>query len=344
MSPNPTTVIVVSAVLVSLATISVGLRFYVRKVRQTKLGLDDWSILVALAMSFTLTVPALFIDNIASALGALGGHTPRNPKTGLAIDNPATVNSGKVEYASYVIMSLTFGTIKISVVSFYRRIFVGEAFRRWSTFLLIFIGLWMLAFFISLTLWCGTHPAAGWTSYKEILKYCDNLADLELAFAVTDAMTDLAVILTPIPILWKLQLSTNRKIALTGIFLLGFLYVEWASGADLSLNLFLDLLRRQLSEWLSSLSISTILDTTLGYRDFLGLVTNVEIWSEVEVCIAVIAACLPTLRPLFSGSSPESIIGSIRSVISLSSLNRSRSAVPKQAGYTQTDEEDGIRL
>jgi cytochrome c biogenesis protein CcdA len=124
-------------------------------------------------------------------------------------------------------MSLTFGTIKISVVSFYRRIFPGqETFRRWSMFLLIVIGLWMLAFFISLTLWCGTHPAAGWTNYKEILKYCDNLADLELAFAVTDAMTDLLVILTSIPVLWKLQLSSDRKIALTGIFLLGFLYVE----------------------------------------------------------------------------------------------------------------------
>jgi hypothetical protein len=164
------------------------------------------------------------MHDIGSALGALGGHTPRNPKTGLGVTTKATVNSAKVEYASYIIMSLTFGTIKISVVSFYRRIFAGqETFRRWSMFLLVFIGLWMLAFFISLTLWCGTHPAAGWTNYKEILKYCDNLADLELAFAVTDAMTDLLVILTPIPVLWKLQLSADRKIALTGIFLLGFL-------------------------------------------------------------------------------------------------------------------------
>lgn len=161
---------------------------------------------------------------LGSAIGALGGHTPINPKTGLGVDNNDTTNSGRVEYASYVIMSLTFGLIKISVVSFYRRIFVGQGFRRWSTGLLIFIGLWMLAFFLSLVLWCGVHPAAGWTSYKDILRYCVNLADLELAFAVTDTITDLAVILTPIPILWTLQLSVNRKIALTGIFLLGFLY------------------------------------------------------------------------------------------------------------------------
>lgn len=160
-----------------------------------------------------------------SAIGALGGHTPINPKTGLGVDNNDTTTSAKIEYASYVIMSLTFGLIKISVVTFYRRIFISEGFRRWSAGLLAFIGLWTIAFFLSLVLWCGSHPAAGWTSPKDIVKYCDNLADLELAFAVTDAMTDLLVILTPIPMLWKLQLSIKRKIALTGIFLLGFLYV-----------------------------------------------------------------------------------------------------------------------
>lgn len=77
-----------------------------------------------------------------------------------------------------------------------------------------------------------------------------------------------------------------------------------------------------------------------------GLVTNVEIWSEVEVCVAVIAACLPTLRPLFAGSSPESIIGSIRSIFSLNSLNNSQhgNSRANQEGYVQTTEEDGFRL
>ncbi|PQE20897.1 MFS transporter FHS family L-fucose permease protein [Rutstroemia sp. NJR-2017a BBW] len=85
-------------------------------------------------------------------------------------------------------------------------------------------------------------------------------------------------------------------------------------------------------------------DTTLGYRDFLGLVTNVEIWSKVEVCIAVIAACLPTLRPLFAGGSPESVIGSRRSVLSLNSLDGSRSTVPKTnpAAHVQSDGENRI--
>jgi hypothetical protein len=60
MSPNPAQVIVVSAVLVALASIAVALRFHVRKSRQSKLGPDDWTILVALVYSYW--VFGLFIE------------------------------------------------------------------------------------------------------------------------------------------------------------------------------------------------------------------------------------------------------------------------------------------
>ena len=51
--------------------------------------------------------------------------------------------------------------------------------------------------------------------------------------------------------------------------------------------------------------------------------SNVVVWSMVEAGVAVIAACLPTVRPLFLGKSPESLIGSIRSMLSLNSIGRS---------------------
>ncbi|KAF4629023.1 hypothetical protein G7Y89_g9132 [Cudoniella acicularis] len=321
MSPNPAQFITISAVLVSIATITVGLRFHVRRTRRTKFGLDDWTILAALVLAWLLSI--LFI--VASAKGALGGHTPINPKTHLGVSNQDSQNSAKVEYGAYVIMSLAFGLIKISVVSFYRRIFVGQAFRQWSLALLVFICVWMVAFFLALTLWCGVHPAAGWTSRATILAYCTNLADLELAFAATDAITDLMVILTPIPMLWGLQMSIKRRLALMGIFLLGAL----STASSILRMVFV---------------VVDIYGTTLGYRDFLALVTNVEIWSEVEVCIALIAACLPTLRPLFSGNSPESIIGSIRSILSLNTLNSGGRTANLSRNPNTVTEEDSIHL
>jgi len=44
-------------------------------------------------------------------------------------------------------------------------------------------------------------------------------------------------------------------------------------------------------------------------------------WSLVEASLAVVSACLPTIRPLFHGMSPESVIRSIRSRISLHSIH-----------------------
>ncbi len=43
-------------------------------------------------------------------------------------------------------------------------------------------------------------------------------------------------------------------------------------------------------------------------------------WTIPEGSLATVSACLPTLRPLFHGWSPESLIGSIRSQLSLHSL------------------------
>ncbi len=54
--------------------------------------------------------------------------------------------------------------------------------------------------------------------------------------------------------------------------------------------------------------------------------TNVVVWSQVEAGVAVIAACLPTLRPLVLGHSVDSLVGSIRSVLSLNSIERSQNA------------------
>ena len=62
-------------------------------------------------------------------------------------------------------------------------------------------------------------------------------------------------------------------------------------------------------------------------------------WTVPETCIAVVCACLPTLRPIFISMSPESIIGSIRSALSLRSLGGSnhgsphRSAAQKPTAY-----------
>lgn len=69
----------------------------------------------------------------------------------------------------------------------------------------------------------------------------------------------------------------------------------------------------------------------MGCCDLIGANTNIVVWSLVEVGVAIIAASLPTIRPLFVGKSPDSIFRSFRSLFSLQSHNSSI----KSAGYEE---------
>ena len=67
-------------------------------------------------------------------------------------------------------------------------------------------------------------------------------------------------------------------------------------------------------------------------------------WGYLETGVAIIAACLPMLRPLFKSWSVESVIRSIRSAISLRSMSsRGRSPSNTRGRTTQrTESQDAI--
>ena len=52
----------------------------------------------------------------------------------------------------------------------------------------------------------------------------------------------------------------------------------------------------------------------------IGVVSLILFWAMIQMGVAVTVACLPTLRPLFHGFSPEAIVHSTRSKMSLASL------------------------
>jgi hypothetical protein len=66
------------------------------------------------------------------------------------------------------------------------------------------------------------------------------------------------------------------------------------------------------------------LETRLIFN-LIDTITGTLYWSMVEVGVGLLAACLPTLRFLFRGMSPESVVNSIRSVFSLQSLRSAHS-------------------
>ena len=76
----------------------------------------------------------------------------------------------------------------------------------------------------------------------------------------------------------------------------------------------------------------------------MGDITNLVVWGTVEAGAAVIAACLPTLRPLFQGKSPESLMGSIRSKLSLKSIDRSPGSQRRESDKEGLTVSNGLEL
>ena len=133
--------------------------------------------------------------------------------------------------------------LKLSAIMFYRRIFCS-ANRGWfhitTVIMAVIVLAWGLAFFFAFLFQCRLKFWANWSTALNVLTYCDNTTIRSLAYALSDFITDLLVLLLPLPMvrdlerlvyssillipqIWRLKLSTKKKVAVTGAFLLGAL-------------------------------------------------------------------------------------------------------------------------
>ena len=120
-------------------------------------------------------------------------------------------------------MILALSVIKLSVLFFYRRIFVGKKFKIYWFTLCAIVALWCLVFFFAEIFQCSVHPDYWWTSKYTSHKLLFKTGDLELAFAGLDVILDLLILATPLPLIWNLKMSLSRKAGIMGVFLLGLL-------------------------------------------------------------------------------------------------------------------------
>lgn len=70
----------------------------------------------------------------------------------------------------------------------------------------------------------------------------------------------------------------------------------------------------------------------LGHRDVLDANTRVTMWYLVELVAALIACCLPVLRPLVSNVSVRGFARSLQSILPLPSNDKSSSDPEKAQG------------
>ncbi|MCJ1387900.1 hypothetical protein MMC18_000743 [Xylographa bjoerkii] len=264
-------ILVVVVVWAVLAIFAVLLRLLARR-KSSKYGIDDWVIVAALAVAVgqaAMTSWGACLGYVGSSLATMGLEQIQ----GFA----------KLLFVSQLISSLSVSVVKISILLFYKRIFTTPRFHLVANVMIAIITCWFVAFFI-VTIFTGKPISYAWT-HIGTTRYNEG-AQL-VSCGVTNLALDIAVLSLPLPLIHNLHLNTRKKITVAAIFWLGIFCVV-SSAVRVFYFVQFSSLYNQMANNQPSLS-----DT------FLDILTNSDLWANIEPCTAIVAACLPTLGPLF---------------------------------------------
>ncbi|KAI0553286.1 hypothetical protein F4679DRAFT_532668 [Xylaria curta] len=253
---------IISGILTLFSTICVTLRFIQRR-RTGNLWWDDWTTLSAFILAF-----GVFITNILISIPSIGA-------AGYHIDTYSLEQLStwaKIGLAAEVLYNLSVSQSKISVLLFFRRIFSID------THFLIFMRV-MLFFILGITtssvfgLIFSDNPVQAQWDFS-IPHTTINTKPFYIISAIVNILLDAAILGFAQLKVWKLQLDRSRKLLLSLVFLIGGLTI------------------------ISSI-LRIIYLETINLDDPTYTLTTPGIWTNVEMFLSIICACLPVIYSLF---------------------------------------------
>ncbi|MCJ1444917.1 MAG: hypothetical protein MMC23_005421 [Stictis urceolatum] len=237
---------------------------YVRKSSGQGIALDDWLILVRLLLTLLAGVLLLWGNAIDPDGGKIIDAAPAD------FDTTGHELFIKLSFLSSILYFSIVSVIKISVLFLYRRIFsIEREFRIQSRLVIILVGIFWLATTVTTLANCVPFQYS-WIGLS-LKEHCINHNVFWMATGAVEVVLDTAILTLPIRMVLRLQLSSKRKAFVVFIFLLGAFVVITG------------LLR-------------VIYAYVLGRR--VPSYTKAELWSAVHIGMAIVCACLPTLRRL----------------------------------------------
>ncbi|MCJ1423249.1 hypothetical protein MMC29_001131 [Sticta canariensis] len=264
MSSNPRgdTVVRWTIAFGVIDTLAVMLRFWVRKRSGTKIAADDWVIMASLFPAYFMIVSASF----CVSKGGAGKHKA---------DVTASEMTHLLKYIIPAIITygLTISAVKISILLLYRRVFNTVNFKKAIRIVCFLCITWLCGNVFSEIFFCSPMSAA-WDPELVFSNHCRDFQAFLMGITVTNLILDVIILCMPLPMIWDLNLSTRKKLEVSGVFLLGSFTC--------------------ISSLIRILSIGNIKD-----EDFTYTFLNTYLWSHIEPATAIWCACLMTYRPLF---------------------------------------------
>ncbi|KAK3342011.1 hypothetical protein B0T25DRAFT_357033 [Lasiosphaeria hispida] len=251
-------IVVCAVVMTTLASFTVGLRFYVRGKLLRAIKKEDWYILVAL------------MSSIVSS-----GFVIKESRVGLG-RRMATVSAAEMisyVHASYfmtLFYNLSLFMTKISILIMFLRVLTHDYIRKatYATLgIVVVYNVWAFGMYFTMCvpiqrMWDRSIPG-----------YCHPL-DVWWALTYLHIVTDFMIFCLPIPVVATMTIPTRQKASLLLVFCVGF---------------FVCLISVLRAIWLNQL---------LYLSDVTWELVSIGNWSVVEVNTAIVCACVMTLKPL----------------------------------------------
>ncbi|KAF1996041.1 hypothetical protein P154DRAFT_623547 [Amniculicola lignicola CBS 123094] len=252
----------INAACLVVACMAVALRFLSRWKISARIGLDDW--LISLAMVFVIGhVSCLFI----TVRFGMARHSV------LVTDVKGFALTSIIAQAFY---NLGNATTKLSILSLYSRIFnraVGW-FNPTINITVAFVVLYTIPQVFTYIFQCVPVDSL-WTQYgpdKQVR--CINFKAVIITFGIINIVTDWFILLLPIPVVLSLRLDRRSKWSICSLFLVGAFVCVFS---------------------IVRLMFAKHVETVDPAWDYAPIATV----STVEAAAGILAACMPTWRPLF---------------------------------------------
>ncbi|KAF3768156.1 hypothetical protein M406DRAFT_231609, partial [Cryphonectria parasitica EP155] len=251
-------VLIAACLFIVLEIGVVTLRCWARFKYGAKWGFDDY--LMAPALLFCLGICAIGIVEIKIA--GVGRHLD----VLLATDPEAVVNWAKCGYAIEELYCLAVAFPKLSILATYLRIFTERSYRIISYLVGAVIVCAAVAGVITSLASCRPFSAR-WN----LQLYSTNCIDAPRywqGMSVPNILTDLIMLVLPMPVVWKLQMARKQKLALTVILLLGSIGI------------------------VASIIRLTVTFRTTTLSDGTWVSADIATWSLIEPGCYLVASCL----------------------------------------------------
>lgn len=137
-----------------------------------------------------------------------------------------------------------------------------------------------------------------WAAWDQVLSQtnCRPAEIHELASVAVNLALDLAVVLTPTPVIWTLQMPTRKKVGVSAMFSLGFLYVVYPYRKR-----FRHCQNTNPHGSVIGVMIWRLITTSSNEEpDLVYDLYTLALQSHLELWLGIIAANLPVLGPLLS--------------------------------------------